>query len=80
MLRQYLHAAMDMAHYEMLEDDNTFLGTVPGFQGVYANAQTLEACRTELEEVIEEWLFLRISRGLPVPVLNGIQLVVKEVV
>ena len=80
MLRQYLDAAMAQAHYEILEDDGTFVGTVPGFQGVYANAETLEACRTELAEVLEEWLFLRISRGLPTPVINGIQLVVKEVV
>ena len=80
MLRQYLQAAMTKAHYEILDDDGSFLGTVPGFQGVYSNAGTLEACRAELEEVIEEWVFLRISRGLSVPVVDGIQLVVKEVV
>ncbi len=80
MLIQYIQTAMARAHYEILDDDGTFLGTVPGFQGVYSNAQTLEACRAELEEVIEEWIFLRISRGLAVPVIEGIQLVVKEVV
>jgi predicted RNase H-like HicB family nuclease len=78
MLRQYIQTAMSQAHYEMLDDDGTFVGTVPGFQGVYSNARTLEACRTELEEVLEEWLFLRISRGLAVPVVEGMQLVVKE--
>ena len=80
MLRQYIQTAMTKAHYEILEDDGGFLGTVPGFQGVYSNARTLEACREELEEVLEEWIFLRISRGLSVPVIEGIQLVVKEVV
>ncbi len=80
MLRQYMQAAMDRAEYKILEDDGTFVGTVPGFKGVYANAGTLEACRAELEEVLEEWIFLRISRGLEMPVLNGLALVVKEVV
>lgn len=80
MLLQYIQTAMTKAHYEILDDDGTFVGTVPGFQGVYSNARTLEACRAELEEVLEEWIFLRISRGLPVPVVEGIQLVVKEVV
>lgn len=72
MLRQYLQAAMNEAHYEMIEGDGTFLGTVPDFQGVYSNAGTLEACKTELEEVLEEWIFLRISQGLAVPVMEGI--------
>ncbi len=43
MLRQYVQTAMTKAHYEILEDDGGFLGTVPGFQGVYPNARTLEA-------------------------------------
>jgi len=33
---------------------------------------TLEDCRDELEEVLEEWIFLRIARGLPLPVIDGI--------
>ena len=33
----------------------------------------------ELEEVLEEWLLFRLSRQLPVPVADGIDLVVREV-
>jgi predicted RNase H-like HicB family nuclease len=80
MLRKYIQTAMNKAHYEILEDDGTFLGTIPGFQGVYSNAATLEACRDELEEVIEEWIFFRISRGLSVPDADGVELAIKEVV
>lgn len=80
MLRKYIQAAMDKAHYEIMEDDDAFLGTIPGFQGVYSTAPTLEACRDELEETLEEWIFLRISHGLSVPDAGGFQLVVKEVV
>lgn len=80
MLRKYLQAAMNKAHYEILDDDGSFVGTIAGFQGVYANAPTLEACRDEMEEVLEEWLFFRISRGLDVPEMDGLKLTIREVV
>ncbi|HHT9118233.1 MAG TPA: type II toxin-antitoxin system HicB family antitoxin [Candidatus Hypogeohydataceae bacterium YC38] len=68
MLRKYLAAAMEKAKYEILLDDKSFYGGIPGFEGVYANAESLEKCREELEEVLEEWVFFRISRNLPLPV------------
>jgi predicted RNase H-like HicB family nuclease len=52
MLTEYIKAAMHQAKYEILEDDGTFYGSIPGFQGVYANAETLEGCRDELGEVL----------------------------
>lgn len=63
MLTTYLKEAMKKARYEILQDDKTFYGEIPGFDGVYANAKTLEACRDELEEVLEEWILFRISRN-----------------
>ncbi len=47
---------MKKAHYEILSDDGTFYGEIPGFDGVWANAGTLEDCRNELEESLEEWI------------------------
>jgi predicted RNase H-like HicB family nuclease len=61
MLTRYLQAAMQQARYEILPDDGTYYGEIPGFQGVYANASTLEKCRAELEEVLEEWILFRVS-------------------
>ena len=78
MLRNYIQAAMRQARYEILPDEGTFYGEIPGFDGVYANADKLETCREELEEVLEEWVLLRISRNLPLPVVEGIELVIKE--
>lgn len=78
MLTEYIHGAMRRAKYEILPDDNTFYGEIPGFDGVYANVSTLEECREELEEVLEEWLFFKISRNLPIPTIDGIELAVKE--
>ena len=79
MLTKYLSAAMHKARYEILEDDGTFYGEIPGFDGVYSNAGTLEECRDELEEVLEEWLFFRISGNLSIPVVDGIELTIREV-
>ncbi len=67
MLTRYIQAAMHRAAYEILPDDHTFYGEIPGFAGVYANAPTLEACRDELAEVLEEWILFRVARNLPVP-------------
>lgn len=80
MLTEYIRAAMKNAKYEILSDDNTFYGEIHGFDGVYANADTLEACRDELEEVLEEWIFFKISRNQPLPTVEGIALTIKEVV
>ena len=79
MLTNYIRAAMRQARYEILPDDGTFYGEIPGFDGVYANATTLEACREELEEVLEEWILFRVSKNLPLPPVDGIALTIKEV-
>ena len=79
MLLSYINAAMRHAKYEILSDDGAFYGEIPSFNGIYAHATTLEACRDELAEVLEEWLLFRISRNLPLPTIDGIQLQIKEV-
>lgn len=63
MVRQYIDAAMRRARYEILPEDSTFYAEIEGFDGVYADAATLEACRDELEEVLEEWVLFRVSRN-----------------
>ena len=79
MLSQYIQAAMRQAKYEILSDDGSFYGEITDFQGVYANAATLEECREELAEVLEEWIFFRLSRSLSLPVVNGLRLAVEKV-
>lgn len=77
MLRRYIDAALHRARYEILAEDGCFYGEVPGLEGVFAEASTLEACRDELESVVEDWLLLRIARQMPIPVLDGIDLQVR---
>ena len=78
MVTRYLRAAMRGAKYEVLEEGG-YYGSIPGFDGAWADGVSLEECRDELEEVLEEWLLFRLSRQLPVPVLDGMDLVVREV-
>lgn len=54
MLTDYIDAAMHKAHYEILPDGEGYFGKIERFKGVWANANTLEACREELKEVFEE--------------------------
>ena len=78
MIREYIDAAMSKSTFKTLSDDGSFFGRIPGFQGVWANEATLEECRKVLEEVLEEWLLLRISRNLDIPVVDGLDLKFRE--
>lgn len=79
MLMNYIQSALRQAKYEILEDDGTYYGEIPGFQGVWANAETLEDCRNELAEVLEEWIFLHVADNTPLPIVDGIKLSVERV-
>jgi predicted RNase H-like HicB family nuclease len=73
MLTEYLRQAMRQASYKQL-DDATWFGEIEGFEGVWANAESVETCREELQEVLEEWLVFKLKDGDAVPVVAGINL------
>ena len=77
MVTEYIRAAMRRATYEILPD-GTFYGEIPGFQGVYTNAATLESCREQLQEVLEGWIVLGLRLGHSLPVVDGINLAVEQ--
>lgn len=77
MLIAYIQNAMRLAKYEILEDGN-FYGQIPGFAGVWAQADNLEACREELQSALEDWLVLGLRMGHKLPVVAGINLVTTE--
>ena len=79
MLIDYLRAAMNAALYELLSKEEGFYGEIPGFDGVFADGETLKRCHKELASTLEDWLLFQISRNLPLPKLNGMDLTVKEV-
>jgi len=69
MLSRYIREAMTRARYRIL-DDGTYFGEVPGLAGVWANTRSLERCRSELQEVLEEWLLLKLRDNDPIPKLG----------
>jgi predicted RNase H-like HicB family nuclease len=77
MLTSYIRAAMRLAKYEILEDQ-TYYGEIPDFQGVWANADSLEACREELQSVLEDWLIIGLRMGHTLPIVAGINLAPAE--
>jgi predicted RNase H-like HicB family nuclease len=74
MLTEYIQAAMERAKFEILADDGTFFGEIPGLLGVWANAENIESCRAELKSVLEEWIILGLRLGHSLPVIDDIDL------
>jgi len=79
MLLEYIQAAMAKAKYEILPDDGTYYGRIPGFKGVWAQAETLEACRAELQSVLEDWILLSVRFNDRLPSVGGIRLKVPRI-
>jgi predicted RNase H-like HicB family nuclease len=70
MFSEYIQAALMQAEYDTLED-GSYVATVPGLQGVIAVGDTLEECRMDLIEVIEEWIVARLQWGYSIPPIGG---------
>lgn len=66
MLSDFLDKQLKKADYKIL-GDGTYFGEILGLNGVWANAKSLEDCRSELREVLEGWLFLKIKDAEEVP-------------
>ena len=66
MLSSFIESKLNRASYKILAD-KTYFGEVKGLRGVWANARTLEKCRAELQEVLEDWLILKIKSGDVIP-------------
>jgi predicted RNase H-like HicB family nuclease len=79
MLTSYIRAAMRHARYEIVEHDGSFYGHIPAIPGVWANAKTLEACREELESVLEGWVLVSIADHSPIPDIDGNRLQIRDV-
>lgn len=77
-LTEYVESAVQDAQYKQL-DDGIWFAEIPGFEGVWAQGSTVEKCRRELIEVLEEWLILKFADHERVPVVRGIDINIKEV-
>ncbi len=66
MISQYIEKQLKKAKYKIL-DDGVYFGEIIGLNGVWASAKTLEDCRDELREVLENWILLKVRDGEHVP-------------
>ncbi len=66
MLSEYLAKKLGEARYKLL-GDGSYFGEIPSLKGVWANAKNLESCRKELQEVLEDWLLLKVRADEKVP-------------
>jgi predicted RNase H-like HicB family nuclease len=78
MLTEYLAAALDAAHFEIIRDEEPFYGSIPALKGVWATGRTLEECRRNLASALEDWVFFSIAQGEEPPAVNGISLVLPK--
>ncbi len=74
MLARFIDVAMELARYEIVEDDNSYWGEIPGFEGVWAKHATLTGCQRELREALSDWIALRLRLGLEIPELPQMNL------
>ncbi len=73
MITAYIQEALKKAEYKKM-DDGTWFASVTELQGVWSAGTTIEECRKELAEVIEEWLLFQIRDHETLPDLNGIHI------
>jgi len=64
---------MARAEFERMEDRRYF-GTIPPCKGLWADGNSVEECRTELNSVLEDWILLKIRHGDTMPVIDGVDI------
>lgn len=69
MFSTFIAKKMGLAKYKLLKDGSYF-GEIPGLAGVWSSAKSLEGCRQELQEVLEDWALLKIRSHETVPGLR----------
>ena len=66
MLSEFVSKQLKRARYKILKD-GMYFGEIPGFRGVWASARSLEECRKELQEVLEDWILLKVRDKESIP-------------
>ena len=77
MLTEYIKVSLKRADYKKLKDGSWY-AEIPGFTGVWANGESVEECRNELQEVLEEWLILKIRDKDSIPTVDVLDINIVE--
>lgn len=78
MLINYIQAAMNQAIIEYDAGDGLWYGEIPACRGVIGVGETEAECRQDTQEALESWLVHRIHEHLSLPVIDGVDLSIKE--
>lgn len=62
MIIEYINEIISKVKFEILEWWEGFYAEIPWCPWVWAQSENLENCRNELEEVLEEWVALKINK------------------
>lgn len=76
---EFVAEAIKYAKYEHCNQTESWTASVEEFPGCWAQAETVEAARQELLEVIEGWLLLGIRAGDKIPPIGNKRLGLPEV-
>jgi predicted RNase H-like HicB family nuclease len=74
----YCDKALRKAQYKKL-GDGTWFAEIGGFEWVWGNGLTVEDCRQDLLEVLEEWIILKLQDGESLPVVDDLEIKITEV-
>lgn len=67
MIFEYIQEALKHAKYEIIDDEEPYYGEIPALKGVWASGKTLEECRQNLADVLDNWIVVRLRKGLSIP-------------
>ena len=70
-LQKYIHAALKKAKYVFDEDTHNFIGYIEELPLCWAQGDTIEDVREELESVVEGWILLSIRSGEVLPIISN---------
>ncbi len=73
LLSEYIKQALKKAQYEKDEND-VVIAKVPGCSGFFAQGDTFEEARTNLQDVIEGNVILALQLGFAIPVIEGLEM------
>ena len=66
-MKNYINAALKLARYEVVEEDERVYGEIAELPGVWASGETQELCRKNLSVTIEGWILFRKNEGFSIP-------------
>ena len=72
-LTEYINELLSRAEYEKLED-GSYSGHIPECKGVIAFSDSLRVCEDELRSTLEDWIFVGLKLGHPLPIIANINL------